>query len=143
MNPRKRRGTAECAVILLATIPFGAQAASAPAFDSSGDSMLKGSYFARWVGVDQIDRGTGAFQRARSLTGTFSFDGAGHYSFTGQLSVSTQSSGAPSPSNVSSGTYAVSSAGLLQLENPVDSTETLLGGLGEDAFVASSTQPGS
>jgi uncharacterized protein (TIGR03437 family) len=143
MNPRKRRGTAECAVILLATIPFGAQAASTPAFDSSGDSMLKGSYFARWVGVDQINRGTGAFRRARSLTGTFSFDGAGHYSFTGQLSVSTQSSGAPSPSTVSSGTYAVSSGGLLQLENPVDSTETLLGGIGEDAFVASSTQPGS
>jgi uncharacterized protein (TIGR03437 family) len=142
MNPRKRSAIFECAMFVLAAIPFGAQAAN-PTFDSSGDALLKGSYFARWVGVDQVSTGTGAFQRARSLTGTFSFDGAGHYSFAGQLSMSTQSSGAPSPYNVSSGTYAVSSGGLLQLGNPVDSTETLLGGVGADAFVASSTEPGS
>ena len=128
--------------LLLAALPISAQTASVT-FDSSGNALLKGAYFARWVGVDQVSTGTGAFQRARSLTGTFSFDGAGHYAFTGKLSVSTQSSGAPSPYSVSSGTYAVSSGGLLEMQNPVDSTLNLLGGVGADALVASSTEPGS
>jgi len=128
-------------VALIASFPL--RGLSATAFDSTGNSMLKGSYFARWVGVDQINSSTGAFARARSLTGTLAFDGSGHYSFSGQLSDSTQSSGAPSFVTVASATYSVSSGGLLQLQNPADSTLSLHGGIGANALVASSTEPGS
>jgi uncharacterized protein (TIGR03437 family) len=135
----------EWAVLTAAAFAFPAyaQAAPSPQFDSSGNSMLKGSYFARWVGVDQVNASTGAFARARSFTGIFAFDGAGHYSFSGQISDSTQSSGAAAFLNVAAGTYSLSSGGLLQMQNPADSTLSLHGGIGSDALVASSTEPGS
>lgn len=106
--------------------------------DSSGDSLLKGSYFVRHVAFDGITA-IGTVARGRSITGTISFDGNGNYTETGQLSDSTVSSGAPQSITLS-GTYAVSSSGVLILTSPLVTGDYVYGGVGVSAVVASSTE---
>src|SRR5947207_14581599 len=77
--------------------------------DTSGNSLLTGTYFVRQILFTNISN-TGAIGRGRSLSGTASFDGNGHYTFTGQSSDSTANSGQAQNYNFS-GTYAVTSGG--------------------------------
>ncbi|MBV8819075.1 MAG: hypothetical protein JO022_12010 [Acidobacteriaceae bacterium] len=74
-----------------------------------------------------------------SMTGTMNFDGNGNYSFTGQLSTSTVSSGTPQ-SFSTSGSYAITAGGLLRMDDPLSSGDSLFGGVGNSAFVASATE---
>src|SRR5438270_4067295 len=106
--------------------------------DTSGSSLLTGNYFVRQILVTNLTN-AGAIGRARSLSGTASFDGNGHYTFTGQTSDSTSNSGQPQAFTFS-GAYSVTSSGLLQIVNPLDPNEIVGGGVGVNAIVGSSTE---
>ncbi|MBZ5590888.1 MAG: hypothetical protein LAP39_01530 [Acidobacteriia bacterium] len=62
----------------------------------------------------------------RSLWGSITFDGSGHYSLAGQSAVGTT----PPVSAASSGTYSVSPANFVTLTNPQNNTLTINGRLG-------------
>jgi uncharacterized protein (TIGR03437 family) len=130
----------------LAAILCGILSISAPAqnlgqnFDTSGNGTLKGAYFVRHILLSNINQTTSAAGRARSLTGTMTFDGNGSYSFTGQLMDSQTGS---AQAYTSSGSYSVAANGLTQIQSPIDSTDTEYGGvagIGPSAIVASATE---
>jgi uncharacterized protein (TIGR03437 family) len=109
-------------------------------FDTSGDGMLKGAYFVRQV-LTLLDGNTSAIDQAVSLTGVMTFDGNGNYTFTGQELNSLVGSTAVAYST--SGVYAVSASGLVQISTPidVDSGDTEFGGVGATGeIVASATE---
>jgi uncharacterized protein (TIGR03437 family) len=100
--------------------------------------MLNGPYFVRQI-LTLPDPNTSAFTRAVSLLGTMTFDGKGNYSFSGQELDS--SKGTTASSYTMTGTYQLSSSGLLQLVNPIDNTDTEFGGVGSaNEIVASATE---
>jgi uncharacterized protein (TIGR03437 family) len=113
--------------------------ASAQSFDTSGNGMLKGDYFVRQV-LTLADVNTSAVTRAVSLIGVMTFDGNGNYSFTGQKNDS--SAGSPGAFTTTGG-YSVAANGMLQIQNPIDNTDTeygALGAIGPNAVVASATE---
>jgi len=124
----------------LAVILCGSAAAlSAQSFDTSGNGTVKGDYFVRQV-VLTPDQTTSAIDHAQSLTGIMTFDGAGNYSFTGQL-MDSQVGSAQTYSTT--GVYSVSSSGQIQIQSPIDNTDTEYGGVGAPgpgAIVASATE---
>jgi len=110
------------------------------AFDNSGNGMLKGAYFVRQVLTD-LDGTTSDIDQAVSLTGTMTFDGNGNYTFTGQELNSMVGTTAVAYST--SGVYAVSASGLVQIATPIDidSGDTEFGGVGlAGEVVASATE---
>lgn len=109
-------------------------------FDASGDGTLNGAYFVRQV-LTLPDENTSAITRAVSLIGTMIFDGKGNFSFSGQELDSTKGSTA-SPYSIS-GTYGVSSSGLVWLQNPIDSTDTEFGGVGATGEIVASATEGN
>jgi uncharacterized protein (TIGR03437 family) len=112
---------------------------SAQTVDSTGNGMLKGPYFVRQV-LTLPDQNTSAITNATSILGTITFDGAGKYSFTGQKMEST---GGTASAYSTNGTYSVASNGTLQIQSPIDNTDTEFGGLGAagpSAIVASATE---
>jgi len=112
------------------------------AFDTSGDSLLKGAYFVRQVWTS-VDPDTSVIDQAVSLTGTMTFDGNGNYSFTGQELNSLVGTTAVAYSTT--GVYAVSASGLVQIATPidVDNSDTEFGGVGGTGeVVASATEGG-
>lgn len=112
----------------------------AQSFDNSGNGMLKGAYFVRQV-LTTANQNTSAVTRAVSLIGTMTFDGNGNYSFTGQK-MDTSAGSAPSAYSVQ-GTYAVAANGMMQVQNPTDTSDIDYGGVGAvgpSAFVASATE---
>ena len=120
---------------------------TAQTFDSSATGTVKGAYFVRQV-LTIPDANTSAILRAVSLIGTMTFDGAGNYSFTGQL-MDSQSGNAQAFSTT--GGYAVSANGFFQVANPIhnflfpnsagsDIEFGAVGALGPVAIVASSTE---
>jgi len=113
----------------------------AQSFDTSATGTVKGAYFVRHVFTSNLDQTTSAIGRAVSLIGTMTFDGAGHYSFAGQMTDSMAGTNAVSYSVT--GVYGVSASGLIQLTNPIDTTDLIYGGvgaLGPSAIVGSSTE---
>src|SRR5579871_828595 len=92
--------------------------ASAQTFDNSADSSLSGNYFLREVLLSNFDA-NGNFSRARSLSGTMTFDGKGNYSFAGLLIDSAQSSGQATGFSTS-GTYGVQPNGLAEIDPLLD-----------------------
>jgi uncharacterized protein (TIGR03437 family) len=108
----------------------------AQSFDNSGNSLLQGSYFIRQVLFQTFNSGYAPTQ-AISLTGMVTFSGSGSYTLTGQQSTS----GSSSVVTVSlSGAYAVSSSGVLRMDDPLSSGDSLFGGVGTSALVASATE---
>ena len=110
-------------------------------FDNSANSSLKGAYAVRQVLLSGLDQNTSAIGEARSIIGIMTFDGNGNYTFTGQLCDTNSNSTAQTYST--SGTYSVGANGLFGLQNPIDSTDTVFGGVsgpGPSALVGSSTE---
>src|SRR6266568_2784195 len=91
------------AAVLIAAL--ASSNARAQTFDASGNSLLTGNYFVRQILFSNLSN-TGTIGRARSLSGTASFDGNGHYTLTGQSSDSTSNSGQAQTFNFN-GLYAV------------------------------------
>ena len=110
-------------------------------FDTSGNGMLKGAYFVRQVLLANLDPNTSAIGEAISIIGTMTFDGNGNYTFSGQKTDSSASSTAQS--YTTSGMYNVASNGMVQIQNPIDSTDVDYGGIGAvgpNGIVASATE---
>jgi uncharacterized protein (TIGR03437 family) len=123
---------------------------SAQSFDDSATSTVKGPYFIRQI-LTIPDAGTGSIIQAVSLIGTMTFDGRGSYSFTGQLM---DSQSGNEQAFQTTGGYAVSAGGFLQVSNPIhnyllpssaglDLEYGAVGAFGPTAIVASSTESSS
>jgi uncharacterized protein (TIGR03437 family) len=98
------------------------------------NQSLTGKYFFRQMSLGTD--GTGNFPDPRSLMGTITFDGAGHYSFTGQ-----QVTGSAAPaSQTGSGSYTVDSGGFVVLDSPVRSGEKENARLGPEGLIGSNTE---
>jgi len=119
----------------------GAAPLSAQGFDASANKSLHGNYFVRQLACSGI-ASDGTNGRARSLTGTMAFDGAGSFKFTGQLMDTSTGTSTPASYSVS-GTYALASNNLLQITSPLDPQLTMDGELGVSALVASSPTGGN
>jgi uncharacterized protein (TIGR03437 family) len=117
-------------------------AVEAQVFDTSGNGNLKGDYFVRQVVTANLDPSTSAIGRGFSLTGVMTFDGAGTYSFAGQL-MDTQAGTTARKFSSSGGLYSLAANGLVQIQNPIDATDTEYGaiaGVGPLAIIASATE---
>ncbi|HUB33769.1 MAG TPA: hypothetical protein VMA31_12095 [Bryobacteraceae bacterium] len=115
-------------LLCLPAIPLLAQLPS--------NSTLNGSYNVRYLGVNSVTS-TGADVPV-SFSGTFTFNGNGSFTVTGQISGSTLSTS-------SSFAYSVLSNGMVQMTNPFDPVASdgtvLYGGIGSNGvIVASSTE---
>ena len=121
-----------CATLLIAGIAALVAPASAQSLPSL--STLTGSYSVRYLGVNS----SGSSDVALSFSGTFTFDGKGGFTVTGQ---GTTGSG---PLQIAtSGQYNVYSNGMVEFLNPFDSTGGTIfyGGVGANGVVfASSTE---
>jgi len=95
---------------------------------------LSGKYFFRHVSL--LTDSNGNLTDPRSLQGTVTFDGAGHFSFTGQEV--TDNNAVVSASG--QGTYSVDSAGEVSLDNPIRSGAKVNARLGAEALIGSSTE---
>jgi uncharacterized protein (TIGR03437 family) len=116
-------------------------------FDSSANATLKGQYFVREVMLRNLSA-QGSVGQALSVTGIATFDGAGNYTFTGQLADSISKAGI---TNVSfKGAYAAAANGFLRIASfaaagafPASSAVFAFGGVGAAgpaAFTASTTE---
>ena len=116
-------------------------------FDNSGNATLKGPYFVREVVLLNLSA-QGGIGEALSVIGMATFDGAGNYKFSGQLTDSASNTGTTSASY--SGTYAVAANGFLRIASftltaafPSSSVTFAHGGVGAvgpSAFTASATE---
>lgn len=108
--------------------------AAGAAAQTMDNKSLTGKYFFRQVSLGASSKG--AIVDPRSILGTMTFDGAGHYSFTG---TEVQGSGTPA-SQSGSGTYAVDPAGFVTMDNPLRTGDKVNGRVGPEALVGSSTE---
>src|ERR1017187_9250013 len=99
-----------------------------------GNKDLSGKYFFR-----QISLGTdssGNLTDPRILIGVITFDGIGHYSFTGQQVQGNNAATAPT----GSGAYTVDPAGFVSLDSPLRSGAKVNARFGPEALLGSSTE---
>jgi uncharacterized protein (TIGR03437 family) len=99
-----------------------------------GNQSLKGNYFFRYVSLGA--NGSGALSDPRSLQGTFTFDGAGNYTFSGQQV--TGSAAAASANGT--GTYSVDPAGVVTLTSPIRNGDQVNARLSTEALIGSGTE---
>jgi len=99
----------------------GMVAFAQPSFDSSGDGNLEGNYFVREILLSDIDQTTGAVGRALSLSGVMTFDGAGNYSFSGQLMDS--KAGQPQTITGQTGVYGLAANGIFVVLDVIDTSQ--------------------
>ena len=110
-------------------------------FDNSANGKLKGAYFVRQV-LTLLDGQTSAIDQAVSLTGVMTFDGNGNYTFAGQELNSMVGTSAVAYNTT--GVYAVSASGLVQISTPIDidSGDTEFGGVGAAGEIVASASRG-
>ena len=98
------------------------------------NQSLTGKYFFRHVslGTDA----SGNLTDARSLLGSITFDGAGHYNFTAQLVLGAGAATA----QTGSGTYSVDPAGFVSMASPIRSGDTINARFGPEAMIGSTTE---
>jgi uncharacterized protein (TIGR03437 family) len=121
-----------CATFIIAGLSVLASTASAQSLPST--ATLSGNYSVRYLGVNS----GGVSDVAVSFSGTFTFDGKGGFTVTGQ---GTTGSGALQ--FLSSGQYNVYSNGMVEMLNPFDNTSSSVfyGGVGSNGVIfASSTE---
>ncbi len=116
-------------------------------FDNSSNATLKGQYFVREVALRNLSA-QGAIGEAIGVVGIATFDGAGNYTFSGQLTDSASKTGTQSASF--SGTYGVAVNGFLRIGSfaltgafPSNAVTFAFGGVGSagpNAFTASATE---
>lgn len=100
------------------------------------NQSLSGKYFVRQVSL--VASGKAAITDPRSLIGTITFDGSGHYSFSGQEVVGTNGATA----QTGSGSYSVDPAGFVSMDNPLRAGDPVNARIGPEALVGSSTEAG-
>jgi uncharacterized protein (TIGR03437 family) len=127
-------------ILMLAALAAAAAAGQTYDFDNSANATLKGQYFVREVALLNLSA-TGGVGEAIGATGIAAFDGAGNYTFSGQIADSASQTGASS--TTSSGTYAVAANGFLRIASFAGNGAIAYGGVGAVgpfAFTASATE---
>ncbi len=124
------------AALLMATT--GAALAPAQTWDTSGNGLLKGTYYFRQV-IWLIDTsGTGTLGRALSAYGNINFDGSGHYTISNSAVLDTNV-GQPQ-TLTTSGTYSISASGFGFMSHPLSSADSIYGLVANGIFVGSATE---
>jgi uncharacterized protein (TIGR03437 family) len=128
--------------LALAAFPWRA---SAQNYDSSGDSMLSGTYYIRQViySVQENDTPEGTVGDAVNTFGNITFDGKGNYTISG--SYLDAASGSSTPTTFTgSGTYVISASGMgyITAINPeLSATDQIIGMVSpKGIFIGSTTQ---
>lgn len=137
-------------ILTLAGLTVSALAGQSHQFDNSANLTLQGQYFVREVALRNLSA-QGGIGEAVGVVGIASFDGAGNYTFSGQLNDSASKTGARSASF--SGAYALGANGFLRISSfalagafPSDAVTFAFGGVGAvgpAAFTASATESSS
>src|SRR5208282_6022018 len=91
----------------------GLLGASAISAQTLSNQSLSGNYFFRYVSIGSDSSGNAT--DPRSLLGTITFDGAGHYSFNGQEVIG----GGAAGSAAGTGVYSVDPAGDVTMDSPI------------------------
>ncbi len=130
-------------ITLLVVLMLGAcawQSFAQPAFDTSGDNQLNGTYYMRQVIYFQ-DASVIAVDQAINIQGNITFSGNGTYTFAGNLLDSSTGSSTPVPLNTT-GTYAIAASGqgYLSALDPNLSSDSIFGLVSNQIFVGSSTE---
>ncbi len=113
--------------------------ASAQTWDTSGNSLLKGTYYFREV-FYLVGYQDGSLQEASALYGSITFSGTGTY--TSQVSLYDSNSGLQN--GTLSGTYSIAASGYGFLSNPLSSGDFIYGLVNQGGiFVGSTTETGS
>jgi uncharacterized protein (TIGR03437 family) len=100
------------------------------------NQSLNGKYYFRQVSLGTDGTNPGNLTDARTLTGSMTFDGSGHYSYTGQQLNGTTAAVAQS----GSGAYAVDAGGFVVMDSPVRAGMKVNVRFGPEAVVGSSTE---
>jgi uncharacterized protein (TIGR03437 family) len=127
-------------ILMLVGLVAAAATAQIYDFDNSANATLKGKYFVREVVLLNLSA-TGGIGEALGATGIATFDGAGNYTFSGQIADSASTTGTSGAS--SSGTYAVAANGFLRIAGFASNGAIAYGGVGAvgpSAFTASATE---
>lgn len=115
---------------------------SAQSLDSSGDSMLNGTYYVRQVFYIATP-GSSSLAANVSIAGTITFNGGGGYTFSGSYQ---NSASTPSYSAFSgSGSYVISASGQGYISSIYSqfSNDRIVGLVSHGVFIGSSTETGS
>lgn len=124
------------------SILTGAHAFAQPVWDSSGDSMLNGTYYFREVAWVASASNGGTLSEAVTLYGTVTFNGTGTYNITNASYVDA-SSGTITPGQSISGTYSIGAGGFGFLSHPLQSGSVIRGMVSNGIFIGSCTEAGS
>jgi uncharacterized protein (TIGR03437 family) len=130
-------------VLSLCAVSVGPLAAQGPAFDTSGNGLLSGTYYFRHViyvisTSADVSGYTGDITEAIVSYGAISFDGNGNYSTSNSVLVDSSSGQSPLSA---SGKYSISASGYGFLSNPVVNGDSIFGLVSANGvFVGSSTE---
>lgn len=114
--------------------------AAAQTWDSSGNSLLKGTYYFREVFYIVGDQ-SGYISDAVVLYNQVNFDGNGHYAMNALLFDPAGYNGGFPQSQISSGTYAIAASGFGFISNPLSQGDFIYGLVSQSGvFVGSSTE---
>jgi uncharacterized protein (TIGR03437 family) len=112
---------------------------SAQTWDTSGNGMLKGTYYFRQVIYVLSSAGDGSLADAASLYGTVAFSGTGTYTMNVTLADGTN--GQLQNGSISGGTYSISASGQGFLSSPLFKGDSIYGLVNaQGIFVGSSTE---
>jgi hypothetical protein len=127
---------APLALILLAAT------AAAQTFDTSGNSMLNGTYYYRQV-IYVLGDSSGDLGRAIALYGNLSFNGSGTFTMTSVTVVDSSAGALQSVASSTTGTYSISASGYGFINMPLYGGFTVNGLVSQQGiFVGSATETG-
>src|ERR1039458_5653100 len=101
-----------------------------------GNQTLTGKYFFRYLSLGTDGTNPANLPDPRSLIGTITFDGSGHYSIVGQAVTGTA---AVVPQN-SSGSYTLDAGGFVTMDSPLRTGDKINARYGAEAVIGSSTE---
>jgi uncharacterized protein (TIGR03437 family) len=119
---------------LVCIVLAGLLGASAISAQSITNQSLNGNYFFRYVSIGSDSSGNAT--DPRSLLGTMTFDGAGHYTFNGEEVIG----GAAAASDSGAGTYSVDPAGNVSIASPIRTGDTVNARLSVEALIGSGAE---
>jgi uncharacterized protein (TIGR03437 family) len=131
---------------LLLILPIAhAWQAAAQTWDTSGNSLLNGTYYFRNVGW-QVGDAAGNLSAAEAIYGNITFDGNGNYTINDAQIAQPGSNGNVTTQTFGpvTGTYSIAASGYGFLTSPINSGDLVYGLVSQGIFIGSATEnPGS
>ena len=113
---------------VLSAIPISAQ--------TLNNQSLNGKYYFRHISFGTDGRNPQSLGDARTLTGTITFDGAGHYAYVGQQLIATSAA----VSQTGSGAYSLDPGGFVTLDSPQRAGARINARFATEAVIGASTE---